>query len=151
MKQSDLQDKRYQWQGEPVTVEFGQSVVRTNEERPMWWYNYECDMTHPKGIAVIEAIRVTQRSQSFVMANHYGIGVSKLLKGGWANHTHFSLPADGFKPHGYEDLIVRVPFILEFNEEEYAAHEAGRLAWQEKEYPEQFAKMEQLRSAIIRR
>ena len=150
--QKSLQNPAYKWQGEPVKVQFGIVFVRENEDKPIWWWNYECrghdDGTGLKTCALIEAVKVIHSGGEFVIANHFGIGVSKLLKGGWPNHSHFSLPKEEFEAHGPTDLEVRLPFIIEFDEPGYANHESNRNNWQKKEYPEEYAKLEGLRRML---
>lgn len=129
---------KYKWQGEPVKVEIGNCAVRTNEEKPLWWYNFEC---YPSGKAFLPAIRITTKDgDSFMIANHFGIGVHKLINGGWPNYTHFSI--DGSFSTG---IIAR---ITEFDLEGYKAHEAERVKWQQENYPEYWAKLQCLRDSV---
>lgn len=131
----------YQWQGEPVKVEFGLSIVKENSEKPLWWYNFECNDSFPKGRAAIPAIRITTNNDySFILSNHSGIGVHKLINGGWPNYAHFSLPDDGFTKGGFK--------ITEFDELEYCRHEADRNKWQKENYPEEYKQVESLRKII---
>lgn len=130
---------QYQWQGEPVKVEFGTCVVEENKDKPMWWYNFECNLTHPKGIAVIEAVRVIHETGSFILANHCGIAVHKLLNGGWPNYAHFSLDGD------FKASKSPVYKITEFDLFGYELHEAGRRKWQRENFPAEFERSEALR------
>ena len=43
--------------GKRVEVEFGASVVRTDEDRPLCWYNYDCSLTGD-GTALIPSVRI---------------------------------------------------------------------------------------------
>lgn len=147
----------YQWQGTPCTVRFGYVVQQENTEKPLYWYNFEC-CTHEqldgsfkhehmcfangKHFSCIPAIEVTQGNQTFKLANHYGIGINKLIKGGWPNHNHFSL--DG--PFTEDDPSHWVYKELELDE--YERHESARRDWQRKTHPEDFAKMEAFRESM---
>lgn len=137
---------KYCWHGEPVKTRFGFCIVKEDTERPLFWYNFEClsgrgTIQH----ALIPAIEVTTNChQRFVIANHYGIGVNKLIKGGWPDSMHFSLPADTFK----EDNSLALFTVKKFNEEEFSKHEAERRKWQKKNFPEEFEKSEALRRMI---
>lgn len=136
--------QNYQWQREPVKVEFGLSTVRENKEKSLWWYNFECNESYPKGVGVIAAIRIiTKDDYSFVLANHSGIGVHKLINGGWPNYSHFDLPDTSFKKGGFR--------ITEFDELEYSRHEAERNKWQKENYPEEYKKIESLRKIISKK
>lgn len=148
----------YQWQGEPVSVRFGFVNQQENSEKPMYWYNFECYnkeeidgsfkddhfvKNNGKHFSLIPAIEVkSQDGYTFILANHYGIGISKLLKGGWPNHTHFSLDGD-FN----EDNAPYFAF-KEFDLEGYEKHESERNKWQKKNYPAEFEKMQRLRNLI---
>lgn len=148
---------KYQWYGLPVKVKHGFVTQRENTEKPMYWYNFECynnqmidgrfEPNHepdPDGLkhAYIPAIEITQGNQTFVIANHCGIGVSKLLKGGWPNHAHFSL--DG----KFEEAWDWTAKITKFDLEAFEYHESERRKWQKATYPEEFAKMERLRESF---
>lgn len=132
----------YQWQGEPVKVEFGYSTVKTVQEKPLWWYNYETSLTH-EDIAVIPAVRVTAYGEPFILSNHNGIAVNKLSKGGWPNMPHFSLPSDSFKECSDEWCNLN-----EFDELEYSQHESERNKWQKKNFPEEYEKLQSLRRSF---
>lgn len=122
---------KYKWHGKPVKTTFGNCIVRTDKDRPLCWYNYECA---ENGMACIPAIRVeTKEGQSFTIANHFGIGVYKLMKGGWPDCTHFSL-------EGEFSTIPQLK-ISEFDADGYAQHEAERNKWQERHFPEEYKKM----------
>lgn len=133
--------RNYKWQGEPVKVKFGCSVVKYNKEKPMYWYNYECSLNAPSMTAIIPTVKVITPNDSFVISNHYGIGVYKLLKGGWPNCTHFSVDDDSFTEN-------RRYMISRFNDEGYAIHEAERRKWQKETYPEEYRKLEAIRSCF---
>lgn len=151
--------KKYQWQGEPVKVKFGYVVQQENSEKPMYWYNFECYnkqeldgsfkddhfvKDNGKHFSLISAIQVESNAgYKFLLANHYGIGVAKLLKGGWPNHTHFSL--DG------EFTESKAPYFAfkVFDLDGYEKHESARRNWQRKTYPIEFDRMEQFRKGFI--
>lgn len=137
---------RYQWQGEPVKVRFGECRVTPNKEKPLYWYNYECynnEFNKASLVAFVPAIEITCGDQVFVIGNHFGIGIHKVLNGGWPNHNHFSLPKETFE-------LGRKKYhrITEFDLDEYSEHEAKRRAWQKENYPEEFERSEALRRAI---
>jgi len=152
---------KYQWQGEPVTVRFGYVNQHENASKPMYWYNFECytkeeidgsfkddHMVKNNGnhFALIPAVEVTSETgYTFLLANHYGIGVSKLLKGGWPNHAHFSLDGD------FSESKARYFAFRKFDLDGYEKHESERRNWQRKNYPIEFARMEQLRNSFIKR
>lgn len=126
---------KYQWHGEPVKVKFGNCIVKENKDKPLYWYNFEC---YPEGKACIPALKVTTKNgQSFMISNHFGIGVYKLLKGGWPDTSHFSL--DG-KFNTKPQLK-----ITEFDPDGYANYEAEREKWQNEHYPEEYKKILSLR------
>ena len=126
----------YQWHGESVRVRFGNCIVKENKEKPLYWYNYEC---YPEGKACIPVIEVTTKGgQVFMISNHFGIGVYKLLKGGWPDTSHFSVEGEfSTKPQLK---------ITEFDPEGYAAYEAEREKWQAENYPEEYEKVSHLRN-----
>lgn len=146
---------QYQWQGEPVNVRFGFVVQYENIDKPIYWYNFECNTKQKlsgeikvdhmvandgRHLSLIPAIEVeTQSGYKFLLANHFGIGVSKLLKGGWPNHAHFSLDGE-FKES-------KAPYFkfTSFDLEGYEAHESARNTWQKKNYPVEFERIEALR------
>lgn len=147
----------YQWQGTPCLVRFGYVTQQENTEKPLYWYNFECNtheqldgsfapehmvFSNGRHFACIPAIEVTQGKSIFLLANHYGIGVSKLIKGGWPYHTHFSLDGE-FK----EDDAPYYAY-KEFDLEEYERHESARKDWQRKVYPKEFSDMEKFRESI---
>lgn len=148
----------YQWQGEKVSVRFGYVFQEENVDKTLYWYNFECcnkekvdgsfEPTHQVGAnglhyALIPAIEVESKTgYKFLLANHYGIGVSKLLKGGWPNHSHFSL--DG----NFKETRSPLWAIKSFDLEGYEAHESQRRNWQKRTYPEQFERMEILRNSF---
>jgi hypothetical protein len=140
---SDTLNTHYAWHGELVKVEFGHCHVKEQKEQTMWWYNYECRIG---GNAVVEALKVTHEGKSFFIANHHGIGVHKLLNGGWPSHSHFGLPDGCFEPN--EDL----PHINStvFDELAYSSHESARLNWQKENFPAEYEKMEALKAAFYK-
>lgn len=143
---------KYQWQGEPVKILLGHCKVKTNKDKPLWWYNFECEIqenengyyvekrTDFKGLAFIEAVKVIHSNGEFIIANHYGIGVHKLINGGWPNYQHFSLDGE-FEELNWKETI----HLLKFDEEAFSKHEAERRKWQKENFPIEFEKMEQLR------
>jgi len=130
---------KYQWQGEKIKVIFGNCIVRQNKEKPLYWYNFEC---YPEGLACIPAIKIIPQSEKligtpFVIANHYGIGVYKLLNGGWPNYTHFSLDGEfSTKP--------RLK-ITEFDPGLYAIYESEREEFFKEHHPEEWKAIQPLR------
>lgn len=141
-----MQAEKYQWQGEPCKVEFGYTKVKTVLEKPMWWYNYECSLDK-LGVALIPSVKISQHGQEFVLANHHGIGVHKLINGGWPNYAHFSLPKTDFVSNLTWDEI-QVWVFKSFDLEAYKEHESNRRKWQKLEHPEEFEKHEQLIKAM---
>jgi len=136
--------KQYEWQGEPVKVEFGAAAFSRNEEKPLYWYNYEC---RKSGTGVIDAVRITTKSgQTFIIANHFGIGVHKLLRGGWPNLGHSSIPDDCH----FEGGKNKTGFLTEFDEEGYAAYESKREKWMEENFADHpdWIKTKKLKEAI---
>lgn len=135
--------KKYKWQGDPVKVRFGYCFVKTNKEKPICWYNYECSIKHEDN-ALIPAIQITTYdNEVFVIANHFGIGINKILKGGWPNATHFSLPKLNFTESNMHAFVIK-----EFNEIEYSIHESERIKWQKENYPVEFEKLQSLKRMI---
>ncbi len=148
----------YQWQGEDVSVSFGYVYQNENLDKPSYWYNFECNNTreldgtykpntilHTNGkrVALLPAVQVSYKSEKpFLIANHYGIGVHKLINGGWPNYAHFSLNG--------EFVTDAAPYfeIRQFDIRGYETHEAARKAWQKKTYPNEFAKSEALRASM---
>lgn len=136
---------RYQWQGEPVIVEFGYSEVKPDTEKPLMWYNYECDLAvGTMGIAKIPSIEITYGDSSFVLANHFGLGVEKLRRGGWPNFPHASLPDNSFNQ---DNSFV----ILEFDIDGIKKLDKERDAWMQKTNPEEFEKLQSLKAMINKR
>lgn len=130
--------QKYQWQGKPVKVEFGYCIVEANQEKPLWWYNYECALDRDVK-SCISAIRVVPESgPSFLISNHFGIGVHKLLNGGWPNYQHFSIEGD-FSPSSAD------PWQLKFDLSGFEDHESKRRTWQKENFPAEFKRMEALR------
>jgi len=146
--------KAYEWQGQPIKTEFGYCIVTENKDKPMYWYNYECnwDDYHNKERrssgdkrAIIPAIKITYEDQVFCIANHFGIGVHKLINGGWPSHRHYSLPVDGFDsviPKGEKIIFC----LKQFDLEGFEAHESERKKWQKRTHPIEFEKSEAMRN-----
>lgn len=152
---------KYFWQGEPVLVDFGAVYIEENIEKPLFWYNYECNwdvnLNKPKygeqKGAMIPAIKIYsfQGDELLIISNHFGVGANKLLKGGWPNHTHFSF-SDNVKFESRENLpsytLQKAFKITEFDEEGYSKYEEGRKKWQKENFPEEFEKLERLKKAF---
>jgi hypothetical protein len=135
--------ENYQWQGEKVKVRFGLTKVKTNKEKPLYWYNYEISLeeTIMQGKCLISSIEVeASYGSKFIIANHFGIGVHKLLNGGYPNIGHFSFDDDAKFSEHKEFKKYNGQFELE----EYEEHEANRRKWQRENYPIEFAKSERL-------
>ncbi len=130
--------KKYQWQGKDVKVKFGFCTPKENYDKPLWWSNYET-------VCLKEAIPALMINDDFVISNHFGIGVYKLLQGGWPNCSHFSLPKDEFMQDGSHCFR-----ITEFDLDGYSERESKRNKWFKANYPEEHEKMEALRRMIIR-
>lgn len=134
---------KYKWQGEPVKAEFGHSYVDFNEEKPLYWYNYEC-LGATRG-ACIPSIKITSKDgEVFYISNHYGIGAHKLSKGGWPNMPHFGIPNTA----KFEE-DKRPPFGLRtLDLEGFEAYEQERKTWQSLKYPEEYKRVQALRDSI---
>lgn len=139
---------KYNWQGEPVQVEFGHFHAKPDETRPLAWYNFECETDPARystdGSCAIDAIRFTYRDQVIIIANHFGIGEHKLRHGGWPSHRHFSFGAGKFVPLGFKFEYGRL------NELEFSEHEAKREAWMRRTDPKEFERIQLLRQASRR-
>lgn len=155
-----MNNQKYFWNGEPVKTDFGVAYQPENTERPLYWYNYECNwnttLNKPiygtKKVAAIPAIKITtKQGDVFFIANHFGIGANKLMKGGTMRQTHFSLDGN-VKFIGAEELgILRNEYsIRKFDEEGFAEHEARRERWQKENFPEEFERMEMFRKSFKR-
>lgn len=153
-----MNNKKYFWQGEPVKTDFGVVYQPENKEKPLFWYNYECNWNttldkpiyDTEKIAAIPAIKVTtENGYTFFIANHFGIGANKLKKGGWPNHTHFSF-SDDVKFEGVEELgaLRNMYSIREFDEDGFVEYEAKRKRWQKENYPDEFARMERIENSF---
>lgn len=139
----------YQWQGQKVKVIFGKCKVVENKDKPLYWYNYEClwdDYNNkPRKSAFdkftyVPAVKVIFGDEEFVLANHFGIGVHKLINGGWPSYRHFSLPLDGFISK--EGLTIDEQFMYifrKFDLESFEAHEEKRTKWQKRTFPIEYA------------
>lgn len=155
-----MNKQKYFWQGEPVKTDFGVVVQPENKEKPLYWYNFECNWNvaenKPRYGTVktcsIPAIKVTTKDgQVFLIANHFGIGANKLMKGGSPRDTHFSF-GDNAKFQGAEDLgVFRNAYsIRKFDEDGFVEYEAKRERWQKENFPEEFERMENLRKSFKR-
>lgn len=144
---------KYQWHGKPVRVEFGYSRVEEDKEKPLYWYNYHCHINDEyHGVinrssmrlksAHIPAIRITDHTgYSFAIGNMLGIGVHKVLNGGWPNIGHYSLPDSGFVSEStLTNDAIKVYVFKKFELEEYEAYSIRREAWFKSEYPEEYKK-----------
>jgi hypothetical protein len=134
-------NQKYFWQGEPVKVQFGYCKVQENKEHLLWWYNYECSLNKSRLYTIIEAIKI-ETENPFVISNHFGIGVYKLINGGWPDCEHYSLPLESFSPCKpiEQDEI--------FNIEGYSNHERGRIKWFFEVYPEESKRLKNLKKHI---
>ena len=154
------QTAKYFWQGEPVRIEFGAAYPEENKEKPLFWYNYECncDFLQDKPIydthkfCMLPAIKIYYKDQKpFIISNHFGIGVNKLLKGGSPRHTHFSF-ADNVKFETIDELeswVLKQSFkITEFDEEGFSNYEAKRNKWQKENFPEEYEEMEKFKNSF---
>ncbi len=147
---SSFPKTQLKWQGEPVKVESLYIKVWEYKEKPLWWFNYEVDKQRSENLghdyAIIEALKVTYENQSFYISNHFGVGIRKLRKGGWPNHSHFSFDGN-FKEYSTNmTLHPTISFCLK----DYENHEANRRAWQKKNFPEEFERSERLRKMMIK-
>jgi hypothetical protein len=141
MKKTD-----YKWQGEKVKVKFGYCRVEENHGKPLWWYNYEC---YPDGDAIIPAVVVTDKmGYRFMIANHFGIGINKLLKGGWPDQTHFSF--DGIFIVDGSFIEHNHPMFKEFDLDGFEEHEKKRREWQKLHYPEEYEQSEKLKQLFYK-
>lgn len=140
----------YEWQGEPVKIKHVIVTVKKNEEKPLWWFNFECDeygMGH--SWAVVPAILIETKNESFIIANHHGIGIHKVTRGGWPNHQHFSIGKESIKKVVDEKTGSVFWKYTEFDELRFSEHEAKRRKWQQEHFPEEFEKSETLRRLIV--
>ena len=141
---------KYQWHGKEVGVRFGHYVTKPNTDKPLFWYNFECDVMPTNahdGSVHLDAIEVTYTEdggivQVFCIANHFGIGVHKLRNGGWPSHRHFSFSGGRFVEFDNGLAPKR------FDEKGFAAYEAWRDAWMRKADPSEYERMESLRKLI---
>lgn len=145
-----MENFNYEWQGDPVEVKFGFCKVLEVPEKPLWWYNYECSINRVRNaserrFALIPAIQVTQYGRTFVLANHFGIGHNKLIKGGWPNHAHFSMSGCKFTEDNSPEW-KRTSFYYDG----YAKHEAEREKWQRENYPEEYKQIEALKAGFYK-
>lgn len=136
----------YEWQGEPVNVEFGVAKVTPCKERKLTWYNYNCYTDGDENnMACIDAIKVTTKDNySFVISNQFGEGVNKLTNGGWPNIGHASLPLESFT-HEYDSFIN---FNYSYNEADHKEYLDKHRAWMKERYPEDMKFLEGLESII---
>lgn len=136
---------KYKWQGEPVKTVFGHSYVDMNEEKPLFWYNFECQGA-TRGACLPTVQITTKGGEVFYIANHYGIGAHKLSKGGWPNMPHFSISKDcKFEPDRTPPFGMR-----KLDLEGYEAHEKERDNWRRLAHPEDYKRIEALREAARR-
>lgn len=155
-----IQTAKYFWQGEPVRIEFGAAYPEENKEKPLFWYNYECNwdflqdkpIHDTRKIGMLPAIRIYYQDQKpFIISNHFGIGVNKLLKGGSPRHSHFSF-ADNVKFETIDELVswgLKQSFkITEFDEEGFSNYEAKRNKWQKENFPEEYEEMEKFKNSF---
>ena len=132
---------KYQWQGEPVEVIFGTSKIEPNKAKPLYWYNYDCSLSE-ENAAHIAAVKIkTADGCEFVIANHFGYGVLKLLAGGWPDSGHASLTEGEF----VADPEMK---ITEFDRLGYQEHKRKAHAWQKENYPEEYEQVERLSEMI---
>lgn len=147
MTNSPKKKNNYQWQGIPVEVIFGRCLVHINKEKPLWWYNFECHKTGKAKIAALKIIYVDKHGkQEFCIANHYGIGILKLLNGGWPNCNHFSLPLDTFLSNKEDKWWYEKTTL--FDEAGYSAHEAARILWQKETHPEEYERNQRFKKSF---
>lgn len=131
--------RKYFWQGEQIKTEFGCCMVKTNKEKPLWWYNWNC---RDEGHAFIDAIKITTKGgESFCISNEYGYGVHKLINGGWPNFGHASLPIEEFE-------MLKHKYHTQFDHELWVRDESMRRRWQEANFPVEFEKSESLSRLI---
>ena len=155
-----IEKEKYFWQGEPVRIEFGVAYPEENKGKPLFWYNYECnwDFLQDKPIydthkfCMLPAIKIYYKDQKpFIISNHFGIGVNKLLKGGSPRHTHFSF-ADNVKFETIDELEsweLKQSFkITKFDEEGFTNYEAKRNKWQKENFPEEYEAMEKIKNSF---
>lgn len=131
----------YRWEDVPVDVKFGYCEITPSRDKRLWWYNFECSLM--KGIAIIPAVKITTERFVFVNSNHCGIGVHKLLNGGWPQDPHFSLPLSTF--HADNDYA-----IYEFDRELFENHEQKRIEWESRNVSANRIKLEELHKYILK-
>lgn len=138
---------KYKWHGESVKTKFGFYKIEENKEKPLYWYNFECAHDdyynrQQKTHAYVPCVEVTTKcGQVFYIANHFGIGIHKLLAGGWPSHSHFSLNGGEFDEHWRTGIYV-------FDLDSYEKHEAKRRKWQAENFPDEFSKSERLMKLV---
>lgn len=137
---------KYQWQGIGVKAEFGSTFINVNKKRPLWWSNFECSVD-TIGRVVIPVVLITIKGKdSFMIANHYGIGKHKLINGGLSSYRHFIVKSDDI------DWIPDYRYSYDdFDEEAFNQHEASRNKWQQENYPKQYRETKALKRLIKRR
>lgn len=139
---------KYQWQGEPVEVEFGYASVELQKDKAFYWSNYECSISSISGRAVIPAVRVIpfksdkEPNEPFLIANHFGIGVVKLRSGGWPDMPHHSFPAGTHFEEGKEGRITHFK-VLDYN-----AHEDKRDEYRRQLNPKMYEQMKAVAEGI---
>ena len=123
-----------------MKIKFVSIWVTLDLRNPLYWFNYECALSEDN-TASIPCIQVFYRDESFVISNHFGIGVHKLSNGGWPNFPHYSIGED---EHFEDD---KKPILI-FDEPGYREHEGKREAWRKENYPAEYEKLSLLRSLI---
>lgn len=144
---------KFEWQGEPVKIEFGHCKVTKDEKHNLYWYNYDCDITNGHETAFIDAVKVTTRNgEEFCISNQNAYGVHKLRNGGWPNCGHASLPLEGFETNEPMGWKMRSWFEnKEFDLVGYEKQESDRRNWQKKNFPIEFEKSDKIVRAMRKR
>ncbi|MCG9971021.1 hypothetical protein [Christiangramia crocea] len=144
--------KKYEWQGVPVKIDHVNIYVKESKKSPLYWYNYEVATQQDIAgdYAIVPALRVKHPESVFYIANHFGIGIHKLINGGWPNYNHFSFHKDDIK-NVFEESGDYVWNRKNFDLIGYQEYEAERRKWQKKNFPKEVEEMDALRSTIIKR
>lgn len=137
--------KAFQWNGLLIEqARFGYVIQEPNNEKPLYWYNCEVDRQKKNGIepCVIPAIEILAKDEKepFCIANIAGVGIMKLEAGGMWTHQHLSL--DG---KFYEDEAFA---IYEYDKIAFGLYITALEAWQETNYPDEFAKMKAMKQSF---
>ena len=131
---------KYYWQGESVKIKFILAQVAPDLKNPIYWFNYECALSE-NSTAKIPCVQVFYRDEPFIIANHFGIGVHKMINGGWPNFPHHSIgDNEPFEPDENP--------ILVFDKMGYKRHEESRDEWREKNYPAEYKRLSFLKSLL---